>query len=126
MEKEKREGKSASRSNFLIPPLPSLYHHHYYYYYHYCCYYCYYWVYYRMETPGDIPLGEDFDIVIEDLQDLLDPKNVARYNALGGTPGIALKLKTDIKKGLREDMESYSDPDTGIVTQELFGSRKQR
>ena len=69
-------------------------------------------------------IGDDgFNVQVKDLQELIDPKDIKKYLALGGLDGLRQKLRTDTKVGLGLELdESSGDP----PHEEPYGNRKKK
>lgn len=72
----------------------------------------------------DMEEGGDFSIPISDFQDLIDPKSLQKYNVLGGLEAIRTKLRTDLKKGLSEEVDQVEKE--GELAEVPYGLRKKK
>ena len=78
----------------------------------------------QLNVVGTDSTDADFPLSVKELQDLIDPKDIKKYSALGGLQGIAQKLRTDIKKGLSDELDLVTEND--VTTEVAFGMRKKR
>ena len=78
----------------------------------------------QLNVVGVDSTDVDFPLAVKELQDLIDPKDIKKYAALGGLQGIAQKLRTDTKKGLSDEVDLVTEND--VTTEVAFGMRKKR